>query len=647
MSKVVNGEINDTFMSFISKDKYSRWLEDQQRRETWEETVNRYCGYMKSRMDRKYPGVYDTDFWENTKNHILNLEVMPSMRAMMMSGVGLDANELSAYNCAFLAFDDVRAFDELMFILSSGTGVGFSVEQEHVDKLPIVAESLVSVPDTVVVEDSREGWADALRQFVDHLYHGRIPSLDISRVRPSGSRLMTTGGTASGPQPLVDALDFIVSTFRGAVGRKLKPIEVHDIACQIGDSIVSGGVRRSALISLSSLSDRDMANAKSGEWWVDNPQRKLANNSAVYRSKPSDSDFAVEWETIYNSFSGERGIFNMESAKLGSRSPRRNSEKISGTNPCGEIFLRSSGLCNLSEVVVRDSDTLETLMSKVEIATALGTIQSDFTDFHYLRSIWRENAEEERLLGVSLTGVFSNQLMSGVLGRDVLEESLTTLRNHVISVNKKLSSEMGINQSVATTTVKPSGTVSLLTYSASGLHPWHSQYYIRTIRANVGTPMAEFLKSQGVPHEADVTKPEAGLVFSFPFKAPDGAVKKSDITALQHLDLWLTYKKFWTEHNPSVTIDYLPHEWEGIGEWVKEHWDDIGGLSFLPAADHVYAQAPLQELSGDEYNQWVVDNNFPETLDWDDLQLFELADTTTGSRQLACVSGECEIVEIS
>ena len=646
MSKVVNGEINDTFMSFISKDKYSRWLEDQQRRETWEETVNRYCGYMKSRMDRKYPGVYDTDFWEKARNQILNLEVMPSMRAMMMAGVGLDANEMSTYNCSFLAFDDVRAFDELMFILSSGTGVGFSVEKHHVDQLPTVAATLEAVSDVVTVEDSREGWADALRQYIDHLYNGRIPSLDISRVRPSGAKLKTTGGTASGPQPLVDTIDFVIKTFRGAVGRKLSPLEVHDIACQIGDSIVSGGVRRSALISLSDLSDYEMAEAKSGEWWVDNPQRHLANNSAVYYTKPTDEEFAAEWQTIYDSYSGERGIFNVESARSGSRAPRRDSKKIQGVNPCGEIELRNSGLCNLSEVVVREFDTLETLLDKVEIAAALGTIQSDFTDLHYVRDIWRENAEDERLLGVSLTGIFGNTLMNGSQGLDILEETLTVLRERVIAVNKKLASGMGINQSAATTTGKPSGTVSLLTYSASGLHPWHAKFYLRTIRANTNTPMAEFLKSQGVPYEVDVMRPETGLVFSFPFKAPTGAIVKSDITALQHLDLWLTYKKYWTEHNPSVTIDYLPHEWESIGEWVKENWDDIGGLSFLPASEHTYEQAPLQELTEESYYQWIADNNFPETLDWDDLSLFETSDTTTGSKQLACVSGECTIVEI-
>ena len=645
--KIVDGEINDTFMSFISKDKYSRWIEEENRRETWEETVDRYCDYMRKRMDEKYPGVYRNKFWKKTRKAILNLEVMPSMRAMMMAGPGLEANEMSAYNCSFVAFDDVRAFDELMFILSSGTGAGFSVEKHHVDKLPDVPRELERVSDVVIVEDSREGWATAMRQYLEYLYDGKIPSLDITRVRPQGARLKTTGGTASGPQPLVDVIDFTINTFKNAKGRKLKPIEVHDIACKIGESIVSGGVRRSALISLSDLSDYDMSKAKSGNWWQDSPHRSLANNSAVYNERPSVGQFLQEWGSIYESHSGERGIFNMDSARRGAHSPRRDSKYIQGTNPCGEIYLRSSGLCNLSEVVVREDDTLETLLDKVEIATALGTIQSDFTNFHYVRDIWRENAEEERLLGVSLTGVFGNELMSGKKGKRALKNALTELRLHAIHTNKELANKMGINQSVAITTNKPSGTVSLLTYSASGLHPWHSHHYIRTIRANVNTPMAEFLKSQGVPHEPDVMKPDTGLVFSFPFKAPENAVVKSDITAVEHLDLWLMYKKHWTEHNPSVTIDYQPDEWFEIGAWVMENWDEVGGLSFLPASDHTYAQAPLQEISETDYNQWLSDSGFPETLDWDDLPLFETEDTTTGSKQLACVAGECELVEVS
>lgn len=646
-SVVKDGELQDTFQSFISKDKYSRWIDHLGRRETWEETVTRYCDYMQARMDSQYPEVYNKTFWKKAHKAILNLEVMPSMRALMMAGPGLDANEMSAYNCSFIAFDDVRAFDELMFVLSSGTGAGFSVEQSHVSQLPTIANELARTSDVVIVEDSREGWSSAYREFIAALYEGRIPSLDITRVRPAGARLKTTGGTASGPQPFVDLVDFTISIFRGAVGRKLKPLEVHDIACKIGEVIVSGGVRRSALISLSDLSDYEMSKAKSGQWWEDNPQRSLANNSAIYGEKPSVGQFLQEWGSIYESHSGERGIFNMESARKGSKAPRRDSRKVVGTNPCGEIYLRSAGLCNLSEVVVREDDTLETLLDKVEIATALGTIQSTFTNFHYVRDIWRENAEEERLLGVSLTGVYGNELMSGVKGKRALKNALTELRLHAININEGLAAKMGINQSVAVTTNKPSGTVSLLSYSSSGLHPWHSKYYIRTVRANTGTPMAEFLKSQGVPYEPDAMRPESGLVFSFPFKAPANAVTKSEVTAIDHLNLWLMYKRYWTEHNPSVTIDYQPHEWLEMGAWVLENWDDVGGLSFLPAAEHTYQQAPLQEISESDYNQWIKDSGFPETLDWDDLSLFETEDSTTGSRQLACQSGECELVEIA
>jgi ribonucleoside-diphosphate reductase alpha chain len=644
-----NGDLTDPFQSFISKDKYSRFREDLGRRETWEETVDRYCAFMQVRMDERYPGVYGKRFWNKARKAILNLEVMPSMRGLMTAGPALEKSEMSLYNCSFLAFNDVRAFDELLFILANGTGVGFSVEKEYTEQLPDIPTTLERVQDVIVVADSREGWAAAYRSYLEALYLGFIPSLDITKVRPEGARLKTFGGTASGPQPFVDLIDFTIRKFQAAKGRKLTPIEVHDIACMIGDSIVSGGVRRSALISLSDLNDYDMSKAKSGQWRdaPDKVQRELANNSAVYNSKPSTGQFLQEWGSIFESYSGERGIFNKESARRGATAPRRDSSKIAGTNPCGEIFLRDGGLCNLTEVVVRENDTLDDLLDKVEIATALGTIQSSFTDFMYVRDIWKENAEEERLLGVSFTGIFSNPMMNGQEGKRILQKSLTELRLHAISTNKALAEQMGINQSAAITCVKPSGTASLLTYASSGLHPWHAQTYLRTIRANNHQPMTQFLKDQGVPWEPNVTKPDSGTVFTFPMKAPDGAVVKADLTAVEHLDLWLTYKKYWTEHNPSVTVEYKEDEWFEIGAWVLEHWDDVGGLTFLPDAGNVvYPQMPLQEIDEAQYNQWMNDFGFPETIDWSEFSRYETEDTTTSSQQLACVSGVCDLVEI-
>lgn len=643
-----NGDLTDPFQSFISKDKYSRWDDDLERRETWEETVDRYCTFMQARMDEKYPGIYGKRFWNKARKMILNLEVMPSMRGLMTAGLALERSEMAVYNCAFLAFDNVRAFDELMFILANGTGVGFSVEKEYTDQLPTVPEELVRTSDVVVVADSKEGWASSYRSYLSSLYSGEIPSLDISHLRPKGARLKTFGGTASGPQPFVDLIDFTIRKFTEARGRKLNPLEVHDIACMVGDSVVSGGVRRSALISLSDLSDYDMSKAKSGNWYdtPDKEQRALANNSAVYNRKPSTGQFLQEWGAIFESYSGERGIFNKESARRGTNAPRRDSSKIKGTNPCGEIFLRDGGLCNLTEVIIREEDTLETLREKVEVATALGTIQSTFTDFHYVRDIWRENAEEERLLGVSFTNIFSNQMMRGSEGRRTLKSALNDLRAHAINVNKGLAERMGINQSVAVTCVKPSGTVSLLAYASSGLHPWYAKQYLRTVRANNHQPITQFLMDAGVPWEPDIRKPETGTVFTFPVKAPDNAVTQADITAVEHLDLWLVYKDHWTEHNPSVTIEYKEDEWFEIGAWVLEHWDSIGGLTFNPAEDSVYQQAPLQAVDEATYNQWMAEFGFPEQIDWTGLSSFETEDTTTGSQTLACQSGVCELVEI-
>jgi len=643
-SKIVNGEIENPYQSFIAKSRYSRWLDDENRRETWEETVDRYCNFMKDRMDRDYPGVYDKRFWNKARKAILTLDVMPSMRGLMTAGPALEHSELAIYNCSFVAFDDVRAFDELLFILCNGVGGGFSVEEKYTSQLPIIPAKLERTLEVIEVQDSKEGWAQAYRDYINFLYAGWVPALDITRVRPSGSRLKTFGGRASGPQPFVDLIDFTIEKFRNAAGRRLKPIEVHDIACKIGDVIVSGGVRRSALISLSDLNDYDMAKAKAGAWWEANGQRALANNSAVYESKPSIGAFLQEWGALYESKSGERGIFNRANAVRGNN--RRDWSKAVGTNPCGEILLRSGGLCNLTEVAIKSSDTLETLLDKIEIATALGTIQSTFTKFHYVRPLWQENAEEERLLGVSLTGIYDNELTNGSQGKRALKSALTEMRQHAVYINQGLADKMGINRSAAITCVKPSGTVSQLVDAASGIHPRHSEYYIRSVRGNNSDPLTEFLKQSGVPSEPDVTKPDVTTVFYFPIKSPEGAVTREDITAIEHLDLWLSYKKYWTEHNPSVTVSVKESEWIEVANWVYDHWEDVGGLSFLPFSDHTYKQAPYQEVDLSGFKQFIHEFPQPSRIDWENLALFEIEDSTTGSQTLACVSGQCELADI-
>ncbi len=643
---LINGEIPDAYQSFISKSRYSRWLPEEFRRETWEETVTRYTDFMKERMDERYPGVYTKSFWKKTKDLILNLEVMPSMRGLMTAGPALKRSELSLYNCSFVAFNDTRAFDELLFVLCNGTGAGFSVESQHTSKLPSIPTEVLPIDYTVVVEDSKEGWATAYRDVIEHLYEGSIPKLDVTKVRDAGARLKTFGGKASGPQPLVDLIDFTVTKFTEAKGRKLKPIEVHDIACKVGEVVVVGGVRRSALISLSDLSDYDMSKAKSGSWWESQGQRALSNNSAVYESKPSIGEFLQEWGALYESKSGERGIFNKQAVLSSKYAPRRKTAGHEfGTNPCGEIFLRDAGLCNLTEVVVKEHDTLETLLDKVEVATALGTVQSTFTDFTYVRDIWKQNAEDERLLGVSLTGVFDNLLMSGKHGKRALKNTLTELRLHAVQTNDQLAKKMGINPSAAITCNKPSGTVSQLVDCASGVHPRHSAFYIRSVRCDNKDAITTLLKEANVPNEPDVTKPNDVTVFYFPVKAPEGSITRNDLSAIDHLNTWLMYKKHWTEHNPSVTISVKENEWIEVANWVYENWEDVGGLSFLPHSDHTYKQAPYQECDETTYRQFLADT--PLKVDWVDLGLYEDDDNTVGSSTMACTSGACELVDLS
>lgn len=637
--RIVNGEIAVPYQSFIAKSRYSRWIPELNRRETWEETVTRYINFMSNTEAGKKINAFE---WTRAHKAIYNLEVMPSMRALMTAGPALERENLAQFNCSFVAVDDLRAFDEALYILMNGVGLGFSVEWKHVSKLPIMATDFTNSQQTVVVEDSKQGWAEAYKELIGLLRHGIIPKIDVTKVRPAGARLKTFGGRASGPQPLVDLFDFTIKKFKKATGRHLTPTEVHDIMCKIGDVVVVGGVRRSALISLSDLDDELMSLSKSGKWWKRQPVRRLANNSAVYETKPTREEFDNEWENLVDSGSGERGIFNKESALRGSND-RRDWSLIEGTNPCGEILLRSKGLCNLTEVIVYASDGLDDLAIKTEIATMLGTVQSSLTNFNYLRPEWQKNAEEERLLGVSMTGQMGHMVLNGSEGDDLLIEWLDFLRDYAVGANFVYANQIGINQSVAITTVKPSGTVSQLTGTASGQHSWHDHYYDRNVRADNKDPMTEFLKAIGVPNAPDVMAPETTTVFSFPVKAPDGALTRNDMTAIDQLNKWKIYKEHWTEHNPSITINVKPEEWEEVGNWVYDNWEVVGGLSFLPYDGGNYEQAPYETITEDQYNEKVA--NMPE-IDWSFLEFYEFEDNTSGSQTLACTSGECDVVSI-
>jgi ribonucleoside-triphosphate reductase (thioredoxin) len=629
--------MND-YQRYIAASRYARWNENESRRETWEETVERTINFWRNRLK------VDEETLGSLKSAIINLEVMPSMRSLMSAGDALARDEIAGYNCSYVAIDNPKAFDEIMYILMCGTGVGFSVERQSIAQLPTIAEEFHDTDTTITVKDSRIGWAVSYRELISLLYSGRIPKWDVSKVRPSGARLRTFGGRASGPTPLEDLFKFTIETFKTAKGRKLNSLECHDIVCKVADIVVVGGVRRSALISLSNLTDERMRNAKSGQWWVEDVQRALANNSVAYTEKPDIGIFMREWQSLYESKSGERGIFNRVAATRNAlKSGRRDVEGHHfGTNPCAEIVLRSMGLCNLSEVVVRSTDTFETLKRKVELATILGTMQSTLTNFRYLRSAWKNNAEEERLLGVSLTGIMDNAILSGGLEKNASPQTLTIwleeLKQYAISVNKEWAERLGITPSVAITTVKPSGTVSQLVDSSSGIHPRYSQYYIRTVRADNKDPLATFLKEQGVPNEPDVTKPEKVTVFSFPQKAPEGAVLRNDMTAIQQLEHYLIYGKHWAEHSVSITVYVREHEWLEVGAWVYKHFDELGGVSFLPHSDHSYKQAPYQEIDKDTYEAWAKD--FP-VIHWD--KFVEVEDTLENTKELACVAGVCEI----
>lgn len=623
------------FEEFIHTSRYAKWREDLGRRETWHETVSRLVDYYTNAVH-----LDDDEIEQEIFDAIYNLEVMPSMRALMAAGPALDRCHVAAYNCAYLPVDSPRSFDEAMYILMCGTGVGFSVEEKYTHKLPVIAETFENVNTTIVVEDSKEGWASAFRQFVSMLYAGDVPKWDVSKVRKAGERLKTFGGRASGPAPLVDLFKFTINMFRNAAGRRLTTLEAHDLMCKIADIVVVGGVRRSAMISLSDVTDDRMRAAKSGMWWEQNAQRGLANNSAVYENRRPDMDlFMKEWKSLYESKSGERGFFSRAAAQnIAARNGRRKSDVDFGTNPCSEIILRPYQFCNLTEIVVRASDTVETLKRKARVAAILGTIQSMFSDFGYLRKIWRENTEEERLLGVSLTGICDNDWI--VSNTHLLEE----VRDVVIETNKEWAAYFGIPQSAATTCVKPSGTVSQLVNSASGMHTRFDSYYIRTVRADNKDPLTEFLKSAGIPWEPEVHKPNDITVFSFPIKAPEAATTRDDQDAIAALELWLRLQDHWCEHKPSVTINVREHEWMKVGAWVYDNFDKMSGVSFLPHDGGTYQQAPYQAITAEEYEEAM--SKMPKTVDWLKLQEFEIEDNTTGMQEFACSGGSCEIVDI-
>jgi len=639
--------IENPYENFIALSRYAKWVEAEGRRETWGETVDRYFTFMTNHLKTNHNYIPNEKLVAELKEFVFERNVMPSMRSVMTSGAALERDNVAGYNCAFLPVDSPRSFDETMYVLMCGTGVGFSVEYKYINKLPSVPEKLEKSDTVIVVEDSKQGWAKAYRELLALLWTGNVPAIDVSKVRPAGARLKTMGGRSSGPQPLINLFDFTIAKFKNAAGRNLKPIECHDIMCKIGEVVVVGGVRRSAMISLSNINDIEMAQAKSGNWWELSPQRALSNNSVAYSRKPEMEQFIAEWKSLYDSKSGERGIYNVAAAQAqAAKFGRRDPDIHYGTNPCSEIILRPYQFCNLSEVVLRENDTKKDIERKVELATILGTWQSTLTDFKYLRKIWKDNTEEERLLGVSLTGQFGHKFMSGKEDLVMLESFLMTMRERAREVNKEEAGKIGIPESAAITCVKPSGTVSQLVGVSSGMHPWHSPYYIRTVRGSKGDPISTFLKEVGIPVEDDVMKPNDTYVFSFPVKAPEGAIVRNDLTAIQHLDIWLVYQRAWCEHKPSITVSVKEEEWMEVGAWVYKNFDEVSGISFLPHSEHTYKQAPYQEVSKEEYEALV--QKMPKNIRWEDLSFYETEDGTSPSATLACSSdGNCELVDIS
>lgn len=628
----------DLYQQYIHKSRYARYIDNLQRREHWPETVSRYVEFILGTVKEKQ-GLDLSDLRDKLNSSIVNLELMPSMRAVMTAGPALSRDNTAGYNCSYLPVDDPKSFDEAMFILLCGTGVGFSVERQYVSKLPEVPEQLFESETIIHVKDSKEGWAKAYRQLLALLWSGEIPKWDMSKVRPAGAKLKTFGGRASGPGPLEELFQFSIKTFSGAKGRKLNSLECHDILCKIGEVVVVGGVRRSAMISLSNLSDDRMRHAKSGAWWEGNTQRALANNSACYTEKPDVGLFMQEWLSLYESKSGERGIFNREaSQKQAALNGRRDATYEFGTNPCSEIILRPYQFCNLTEAVIRAEDTLESVSAKIEIATILGTLQSTLTNFPYLRKVWQKNTEEERLLGVSITGILDNKLFNNPDDPE-LPGRLEKLRQVAIDTNKVWADKLGIPVSTAITAIKPSGTVSQLVDAASGIHTRHDPYYFRRVRGDMKDPLTQHLMKAGVPAEPDVMKPDNTMVFTFPKKAPEGALIRSDLTAVQHLKLWLVYQRHYCEHKPSVTISVMEHEWPEVGALVYKHFDEISGVSFLPMDGGTYRQAPYETCTKEQYEELLA--IVPKDIEWD--TLVEHEDNVEGAQMLACSAGVCEL----
>ena len=642
------------YQSFIHLSRYARWDYNQRRRETWEETIDRYFNFFKEHLKENCNYDLTDKEIKEIRNAVVDLDVMPSMRCLMTSGEALKRENVAGYNCYYVKVDSPRSFDEILYILMNGTGVGFSVEEEYVNKLPSVAEEFYDTESVIVVRDSKLGWAKALKELYGMLWMGQVPTWDLSKVRPAGSPLKTFGGRASGPEPLEDLFKFSINIFKNAAGRKLRPVEAHDLVCKIAEIVVVGGVRRSALISLSNLGDREMRYAKSGNWWETNVQRALANNSVNYKEKPDVGTFMREWLSLYDSKSGERGIYNSMSAKRtteklnqekdkdGNNIIRRHAREDFGTNPCSEIILRSREFCNLTECVIRGRDTLQSLKKKVRLATILGTWQSTLTNFKYLTGEWKRNCDEERLLGVSLTGIMDNGITNG--GSGGLDKRLRDLRDETVKTNQEWSEKLGIPNSAAITCVKPSGTVSQLVDSASGIHARHNPYYIRTVRGDNKDPITKFMKAQGFPSEPDVTKPNHTTVFSFPMASPENAVCRKDMTALEQLELWKVYAQNWCEHKPSVTISVKEDEWVDTAAWVYENFDEISGISFLPFSDHTYKQAPYQDCTEQEYEKMM--GKMPKNVDWSKLSEYEQKDFTVASQELACSAGVCDVVDL-
>lgn len=641
----MNIKLPSDYQQFIHTSRYARWIESEKRRETWSETVKRYFDFMEKHLDENHDYKLKKSLRKELEDSVLNLDVLPSMRCLATAGPALERCNVAGYNCSYVPIDSPRSFDELFYILLCGTGVGYSVERQYTNQLPVISEHFEKSSTTITVGDSKSGWARSFKELVALLYQGQIPTWDVSAVRPKGARLKTFGGRASGPGPLVELFKWTCNLFQAAAGRKLNSLECHDLCCKIASTVVVGGVRRSAMISLSNLSDPRMRDAKSGEWFRLHPDRSFANNSVVYTEKPDMGIFMQEWKALYDSHSGERGIFNrVASSKQAAKNGRRDTSFEFGTNPCSEIILRPHQFCNLSEVVVRANDTEASLQNKVRLATILGTFQSTLTNFKYLRKIWRKNTEEERLLGVSLTGICDNPLMYRN-DDGSLDGRLKVLRNVAIEANKQMADDLDIPASTAITCVKPSGTVSQLVNAASGIHPRHSTHYIRRVRGDINDPLANFLKDQGIPTEPCAYKPESTVIFSFPISGPKSSLERRDSNALQQLRLWQTYQESWCEHKPSITVYVKDHEWMAVGAWVYEHFDTISGISFLPYDGGNYVQAPYEEVSEDTYKELA--EKMPKEIAWERLKEYEKEDNTAAAQEFACTAGVCEIVDLT